>query len=83
MPGQADVEEDQVGGLGGGELEPLLARSRERDLVPLLLEGVLDAARDGVLVFDDQDGGCHGAAILHREAGDGAAGAGEPSARVW
>ncbi len=39
---------------------PFLAGAGDGDLVPLLLEGVLDAARDGVLVFDDQDGGGHG-----------------------
>ena len=58
---EADVEHDQVGRLGRGELQPLLARARDGHLVALLLEGVLDAARDGELVFDDQDGGCHGA----------------------
>ena len=79
-PGQADVEEDEVGRLVGGELEPFLAGAGERDLIPLLLEGVLDPTRNGVLVFDDQDGGCHGAAILHREAGRGAWG--ERGARV-
>src|SRR4029079_2464831 len=68
--GQPDVEDDQVGSLARGELEALLARSGDRDLVALLLEGVLDASRDGELVFDDQDGG-HGAAILHRAAGTG------------
>src|SRR6185369_647911 len=56
---QADVEEDQVGSGGGGQLEAFLAGPRERDLVALLLEGVLEPARDGVLVFDDQDRGCH------------------------
>ena len=80
-PGQLHVEDDEVRGLGGGELQALLARARDRDLVPLLLEGVLDASRDGELVFDDQDGG-HGVAILH---GPGAGPSNGPRsvARVW
>ena len=65
MPGQPHVEDDEVGRLVGRDLEALLAGSGDRDLVALLLEGVLDAAGDGVLVFDDQDGGGH-AAMLHR-----------------
>ena len=65
--GQLHVEHDQVRRLGGGVGQPLLARARDGDLVPLLLEGELDASRDGVLVFDDQDGG-HGVAILHGPA---------------
>ena len=44
---------------------PFLAGTGDRDLVALLLEGVLDAASDRVLVFDDEDGGCH-AGMLHR-----------------
>src|SRR5664280_939487 len=56
---QADVEDDQVGRLVRREVQPLLAGPGDRDLVPLLLEGVLDAARDRVLVFDDQDGARH------------------------
>jgi hypothetical protein len=44
--------------LAGGELEALLAGSRDHDLVTLLLEGELDAAGDRELVLDDQDGGC-------------------------
>ena len=74
---QPDVEDDEVGRLGRRELEALLAAPRDRDLVPLLLEGVLDASRDGELVFDDQDGG-HGAAestprpLSGRRAGGGA-----------
>ena len=63
--GQADVEDDEVRGLVDGELEALLARPGDGDLVALLLEGVLDPASDGVLVFDDQDGGGHGG-MLHR-----------------
>ena len=65
MPGQPHVEHDEVRRLVRRDVEALLAGARDRDLVALLLEGVLDAARDGVLVFDDQDGGGH-AAMLHR-----------------
>ena len=61
MPGQADVEHDEVGCLVGRDVEALLAGTSDRDLVALLLECVLDTARDGVLVFDDEDGGCHAA----------------------
>ena len=67
MPGQAHVEDDEVGRLARRDLEALLAGAGDRDLVALLLEGVLDAAGDRVLVFDDEDGGCH-AAMLHRRA---------------
>ena len=63
--GQADVEDDEVRRLVGGDLEALLAGAGDRDLVALLLEGVLDPAGDGVLVFDDEDGGGH-AGMLHR-----------------
>ena len=59
MPGQPDVEDDEVGRLARGDVEAFLAGAGDGDLVALLLEGVLDAARDGVLVFDDEDGGCH------------------------
>ena len=55
MPGQADVEHDEVRRLVRGEVEALLAGAGDGDLVALLLEGVLDAAGDGELVFDDQD----------------------------
>ena len=58
-PGQADVEDDEVGRLARRDLEAFLAGTRDGDLVALLLEGVLDPASDGVLVFDDEDGGCH------------------------
>ncbi len=57
--GQADVEHDEVRGLVRGEVEAFLAGPRDRDLVALLLERVLDTARDRELVFDDQDGGSH------------------------
>ena len=65
-PGQADVEDDEVGRLARRDLEAFLAGARDGDLVALLLEGVLDPASDGVLVFDDEDGGCH-AGMLHRQ----------------
>jgi hypothetical protein len=42
-------------------VEALSPGPGDRDLVALLLEGVLDARGDRVLVFDDEDGGCHGA----------------------
>ena len=58
-PGEADVEDHEIGRLARGDLEAFLTGAGDRDLVPLLLEGVLDAARDRVLVFDDEDGGCH------------------------
>ena len=55
---QTHVEDHQIRGVARRDLEALFAVARDGDLVALLLEGVLDAARDGVLVFDDQDGGC-------------------------
>ena len=58
-PGQPDVEDDEVGRLVGRDVEALLAGAGDGDLVAFLLEGVLDATRDGVLVFDDEDGGGH------------------------
>ena len=67
MPGQAHVEDDEVRRLARRDLEALLAGARDGDLVALLLEGVLDPASDRVLVFDDEDGGCH-AGMLHRRA---------------
>ena len=58
--GQPDVEHDEVRGeLAGDGRAPSSPLRREGHLVALLLEGVLDAARDGVLVLDDQDRGCH------------------------
>ena len=64
-PGEPHVEHDEVGRLARRDLEAFLAGPGDGDLVALLLEGVLDAARDRVFVFDDEDGGCH-AAMLHR-----------------
>ena len=66
-PGQAHVEDDEVRRLARRDLEALFTRSGDGDLVALLLEGVLDPASDRVLVFDDEDGGCH-ARMLHRRA---------------
>ena len=57
--GKSDIEHDEVRGLTRGDLEPLLAGARDADVVALLLERVLDAARDGVFVLDDQDGRTH------------------------
>ena len=60
MPGQADVEHDEVRAPGAvAKSRPSSPRAGDGDLVALLLEGVLDPAGDGVLVFDDQDGGGH------------------------
>ena len=73
MPGQADVEDDEVGRLARRDLEALLAGAGDGDLVALLLEGVLDAARDRVLVFDDEDGGCHAGDATPAAAGRSAA----------
>ncbi len=42
-----------------GELQPVLAVARDCYLVALLLECVLDAARDGVFVFNDENRGSH------------------------
>ena len=66
MPGRRTSRTIEVRGLADGELQALLAGSRDRHLVALLLEGVLDPARDGELVLDDQDRGSHGPPILHR-----------------
>ena len=55
MPGKTDVEDHQIRGAARRDLEALFAVARDGDLVTLLLEGVLDPARDGVLVFDDED----------------------------
>ena len=38
------------------DLERLLSGARHGHLVALLLQRILDAARDGVFVFDDEDG---------------------------
>ena len=67
---QPDVEQDRgPAPISGRDLEALLAGAGEGDLVALLLQGVLDPARDGVLVFDDQDRGGHWTARwLHRGA---------------
>jgi hypothetical protein len=60
-PGQPDVEDDEVGSLVRRELEALFAGSRDRNLVALLLECVLDAPGDGELVLDDENRCRHGA----------------------
>jgi hypothetical protein len=64
-PRQADVEHDQVGRLVRGDVQALLAGSGDGDLIAFLLERVLNAAGNRVLVLDDQDGGGH-AGMLHR-----------------
>ena len=53
--GHAHVEDDEVGGQLVGKGEGLLAAACDGDLIALLLEGVLDAARHGVFVVDDED----------------------------
>ena len=60
--GEADVEDDEVRGLVDREVEAFLAALRHRDLVALLLEGVLDPAGNRELILDDQDRGAHGRA---------------------
>ncbi len=55
-PGHAHIEHDQIRRQLAGDLQRLLAGAGDGDLVALLLEGVLDAAGDGVFVFDDEDG---------------------------
>src|SRR5262245_44618258 len=62
-PGQPDVENHEIRGLVRREVEALFAAAGDRDLVALLLQRVLDAARDGELVFDDEDRGAHGAGL--------------------
>ena len=61
---QADVQDYEIRSLAEGELEAFLTGSRDRDLITLLLEGVLDSPGDGVFVLDDQDRGSH-KPILH------------------
>src|SRR6185503_11157028 len=68
---QPHVEDDQVGRLIRREVEAFLATLGDRDLVPLLLEGVLDSAGNGELVLDDQDRGAHGWPTVHRVAPSG------------
>src|SRR5450759_4469036 len=63
---QADVEHHEIRGLVRRELQALLAGTGDRDLVALLLEGVLDTTRHRVLVFDDENGARHAGRIVHR-----------------
>ena len=56
---KADIEHDQIRRLARGDLQPLFAGARDPDVVALLLERVLDAARDRIFVLDDQDGRTH------------------------
>jgi hypothetical protein len=65
--GQADVEHDEIRGLVRREVEALLAALRDRDLVALLLEGVLDPAGNRELILDDQDRAAHGGPTVHRQ----------------
>src|SRR5687767_9780119 len=75
---QADVEQDQVRGGPGGDLQALLTGAGEGHLVALLLEGVLDSARNGVLILDDQDRGGHSTPTRRSWDGDPT-----PSAPSW
>ena len=56
MPGMRTSSTTRSGRELAGDLQGLLAGAGDGDLVALLLEGVLDAASDGVFVFDDEDG---------------------------
>ena len=49
------VEQDQRGRLLLPQREPLGASGRDEDLVPLLLEGVLEESLDARVVIDDED----------------------------
>jgi hypothetical protein len=53
--GQHDVEQDQVGRLGAPQPEPFGAIPRDDDVVPLLLERVLQESLDVWIVIDDED----------------------------
>src|SRR5262249_43264472 len=50
-----DVQEDQVGRLGAPQPESLGTVSSDDDLVPLLLQRVLEQALDVWIVVDDED----------------------------
>src|SRR6185436_5029070 len=63
-PRQPDVEQHQVRRTFRGDVQALLAGAGEGHLVAFLLERVLDAPSDGVLVLDDQDRGGHGALMV-------------------
>ena len=66
-PRQSHVQDDQIGRLLRGELQALLATPRDPDVVPLLLERVLDSPSDRELVLDDEDRGVHGRELYIRD----------------
>ena len=55
MPGQADVEHDRVERAAVGDLQALLGRGGDLDVVPLVGEGLAERPADARLVVDDQD----------------------------
>ena len=57
--GQGHVEQDQVGRLGPPQPEPFGAVGGDDDVVPLLLERVLQESLDVLVVVDDEDLGRH------------------------
>src|SRR5262249_41686095 len=54
-PRQADVEQDGVGPLPGGEAEGVLGGGGDGDLVAFAAEGVLQGPADGLFVVDQED----------------------------
>ena len=54
-PGQADVEHDGVERAAGGDLQALLDRGGDLDVVPLVAERLAERPADARLVVDDQD----------------------------
>ncbi len=62
-PGEADVEHDEVGRGVGEVRDRVLAGRLHADVVPLSLEGDLDAAGHGGLVLHDHDRAGHARSI--------------------
>jgi len=71
---QAHVEDHEVRRLVGGIFQAFLAGSAIVTSWPSLLEGVLDAARHRVLVFDDENRARHLVPIVHRPGAGSARG---------
>ena len=63
-PREAYVEDQQVGGLLRADLKALVAGRRHERQVPLTLQRHLKGERDGWIVFNNKDRGCH-APMLH------------------
>ena len=78
--GQRDVEEDEVRRLGAPQAESLGAVGRDDDLVPLLLERVLQESLDVLVVVDDEDLGRHRSSA--RVSRSVTAGLGPPAPRL-